>query len=1180
MKIAETPSFAARRLSSWALAFAVLLSMLSAAAVASERVALVVGNAEYEHVRDLANPQKDADDIGAALGRLGFEVTHLENVGYRDLLRGLQKFEAAAARAEIAVVFYAGHGIEVDKHNYLVPVEARLATDSDVKYEAVPLDVVMAAAEVASTLGLVILDACRDNPFLAMMRSTGLARSVDRGLARVEPRGTGKSMLVAYSAKEGTTAADGEPGGNSPYAAALLKHLERPELHVGDLFIEVRKEMLATPGSQTPVEYGALVEKIFLASRAAPPADAAKAAEIVLPGGLTLADWALLAEDRLKSGDHARLLEEAAAHLREHGPVRSVEAVRERALSGLIKDVRVAAAEDAPGALDRIARLEAEAGPLPELLRLSARAHGLLGDHAAEEAAHLEWLRSVPQSHPDRRDVLAALAVARAAREASRRFSERLGRPFSPERREASVGWTDLHYAAALDLPGAVDALCDAGMAPDARLKTGSPPFGDDLVRILASLGHDFEDWTADRETPLIIASIANARDAAAALLDCGADVMTTNDYGETPLHWAARENALEAAELLIDRGADMMATDHSGETPLHFASYRNAPETAGLLIDRGTDVHATDEDGNTPLHHAAYGDAPEAAELLIKRGTDMEATNASGETPLHWAARENALEAAELLIKRGADMEATNDTGDTPLHLAALNDSVESAELLIDRGANMEAAGASGWTPLHWAAVANSVEAAKLLIDRAVDVNVMDDNGFTPLHSAAWNNALEATGLLIDRGADLHATADNGFTPLHHAAYGDAPEAAELLIDRGADVNATDNSGATPLHRAAWENSPEAAELLIDRGADLHATADNGFTPLHHAAYGDALEAVNLLIDRGADVSATADNGVTPLDLALHEGHREVQAVLRSRGENTASAEETEKGLALNGEERRLIQVGLASLGHDPGPADGVFGRRTRAALRAWQGSTGLDATGHLTREQFEGLMGLGREREARGAAAARQFSELLGRPFSPDRREASIGWTDLHYAAVLDLPGAVAALCDAGMSPDARLKTGPPFGDDLLRILAMLGYDFNDWTADRQTPLIIASIVNARDAVAALIDCGADMEATVSNGYTPLHFVAYNDAVEAARLLIDRGADLNAKDDDGWTPLHFTAYNDAVEAARLLIDRGADVNAKDDDGWTPLDLALRKGNDELPTVLRSHGGRCATQC
>ena len=253
-----------------AVASVALWAALNVAAQAAERVALVIGNHEYKHVRDLVNPKKDAADIGAALARLGFAVTPLENAGYQDLRQGLQRFEEAAARSKIAVVFYAGHGIEVDKHNYLVPVEARLATDRAVKYEAIPLDVVMAAVEGASTLGLVILDACRDNPFLAMMQSTGLKRSVDRGLAREEPRGTETSMMVAYSAKEGTTAADGAPGGNSPYAEALLKHLETPGLHVGDLFIAVRQEMLAKPGSQRPVEYGSLVEKVYLASAPLP----------------------------------------------------------------------------------------------------------------------------------------------------------------------------------------------------------------------------------------------------------------------------------------------------------------------------------------------------------------------------------------------------------------------------------------------------------------------------------------------------------------------------------------------------------------------------------------------------------------------------------------------------------------------------------------------------------------------------------------------------------------------------------------------------------------------------------------------------------------------------------------------------------------------------------------------
>ena len=456
------------------------------------------------------------------------------------------------------------------------------------------------------------------------------------------------------------------------------------------MFGEVSKAVVrATGGEQVPWSNSSL-GRFYLVSGtpSLPPRDSAasaaegtappspevadKAAEIVLPGGITLADWALLAEDRLKAGDHARLLEEAGAHLREHGRVRSVEAVRDRAVSGLVEDVRVETWEDAPPALERIARLEAAAGPRPEFLRLKARAQGLLGDYAAEEAARLQWLRSVPQTHPDRRGMLSALAGARANREASRRFSELLGRPFSPERREGSVGWTDLHYAALLDLPGAVAALCDAGMAADARLKTGSQPFGVDLERALAALGHEsFEGRRANGETPLMVASLANARGAAAGLADCGADVGAADGGGLTPLHHAARGNAPEAAGLLVDLGADVGAADGGGLTPLHHAARGNAPEAAGLLVDLGADVGAADGGGLTPLHHAARGNAPEAAGLLVDLGADVNAADGGGLTPLHHAARGNAPEAAGLLVDLGADVNAADGDGWTPLSLA-----------------------------------------------------------------------------------------------------------------------------------------------------------------------------------------------------------------------------------------------------------------------------------------------------------------------------------------------------------------------------------------------------------------------------------------------------------------------------------------------------------------------------
>ena len=179
----------------------------------------------------------------------------IENGGRAELWEGLQQFSLAASASEMAVVFYAGHGIEVDKRNFLIPVDARLLSDGDVEFEAVPLDLLSRAVERAKGLRLIILDACRDNPFAVAMQRSGATRSIGRGLASVEPSG---ETLVAYAAKEGTVASDGE-GRNSPYTTALLAHLEEPGLEVGLMFRKVRDAVLATTGGrQEPFVYGSL----------------------------------------------------------------------------------------------------------------------------------------------------------------------------------------------------------------------------------------------------------------------------------------------------------------------------------------------------------------------------------------------------------------------------------------------------------------------------------------------------------------------------------------------------------------------------------------------------------------------------------------------------------------------------------------------------------------------------------------------------------------------------------------------------------------------------------------------------------------------------------------------------------------------------------------------------------
>ncbi len=256
---------------------AVVLSVLvglavlaaSPVALAAGRVALVVGNGTYAAIGALPNPGNDAADMAAALGRLGFDVTTVRDADLAGMNESLRLFARSSAGADVAVVFYAGHGLEVDGVNYLVPVDARLERDTDVEYEALALDRVLRATTGAA-LRVVILDACRNNPLSRSMQRTGAARSVSRGsFGELDEALLGEETLVAYAAAAGTTAADGD-GRNSPYTTALLAYLEQP-LELSAVFRRVRAQVLeATDGEQRPHEYGSLLGEHYLGAASGP----------------------------------------------------------------------------------------------------------------------------------------------------------------------------------------------------------------------------------------------------------------------------------------------------------------------------------------------------------------------------------------------------------------------------------------------------------------------------------------------------------------------------------------------------------------------------------------------------------------------------------------------------------------------------------------------------------------------------------------------------------------------------------------------------------------------------------------------------------------------------------------------------------------------------------------------
>ncbi len=220
----------------------------------NKRVALVIGNGAYKSVPALPNPPRDAAAMAALFRAAGFDDVKIEtNLGAAAMRAALRAF-AEKVDDDIAVVFYAGHGVEIGGHNYLVPVDAALRTDRDVEDEAIDLKRVLTLLAPVRRLKLVILDACRENPFASRMRMTVATREVQRGLKAPELRSS--NTLVAYAAGEGAVANDGE-GANSPFTRALLNNLTRPGLDVrialGKVYDEVSQ---ATHNRQEPAIYG------------------------------------------------------------------------------------------------------------------------------------------------------------------------------------------------------------------------------------------------------------------------------------------------------------------------------------------------------------------------------------------------------------------------------------------------------------------------------------------------------------------------------------------------------------------------------------------------------------------------------------------------------------------------------------------------------------------------------------------------------------------------------------------------------------------------------------------------------------------------------------------------------------------------------------------------------------
>src|ERR1700688_2915862 len=248
----------------------------ASAAKADKRVAFVVGNGAYKNVAQLPNPPIDAKAMAAVLRNVGFDVVEGNNLTRDTMTERLLEFGKKAQGADVAVFFYAGHGIAISGTNYLLPIDADIKSEMDVKLgAAINIDLTLDQTMSDAKVKLVFLDACRDNPFAAKIKSNSATRSVSvqSGLAEMK---SGEGTLIAFATGPGQTALDGQEGTNSPFTRALIAHIATPGVEIQQAMTKVRAQVNEeTNKGQLPWGHTNLIGAVYLNPVAALAANAA-----------------------------------------------------------------------------------------------------------------------------------------------------------------------------------------------------------------------------------------------------------------------------------------------------------------------------------------------------------------------------------------------------------------------------------------------------------------------------------------------------------------------------------------------------------------------------------------------------------------------------------------------------------------------------------------------------------------------------------------------------------------------------------------------------------------------------------------------------------------------------------------------------------------------------------------
>ncbi|GMH45141.1 hypothetical protein BSKO_13098 [Bryopsis sp. KO-2023] len=657
------------------------------------------------------------------------------------------------------------------------------------------------------------------------------------------------------------------------------------------------------------------------------------------------------------------------------------------------------------------------------------------------------------------------------------------------------------------------------------------------IVRELIRGGANVNATSEDGRTPLHVAAIGSSPDIVQELIKAKCDVNAKDSEGWTPLHFACAGGESLFVDALIDSGADVGSKTGKGVTPLMLVAEFNHPELIPVVVEAGAEIDAQDLKGNTALHHASEYGGWESVKALRDSGGDPDVLNDAdlkaidvscscdeqqghcvpGEECTPWLIDEilNA-----TFYPRGDDLflAISRNDQDTVEEILECCPSTLMAEDFVTEGP-------VGGSPLHTAVHFRRTAIIKMLLAEGAPLNATSSRGFTPLHTAVLDVNLTLTEMLIKAGAVVDLWDEHGYTPLHDAVSNGEEAMVELLLRYSVDPDAPDLDGHTPLMFAAADSNVEMIELLLDGGANIDLADHEGETALHEAAMYGAVEAVKVLIQNEANESAVDAKGRVPFDTAceclVYQDHARC-----------------DEGICENPEEQLEVLAALSE------PSRTKKQQRKDPSLDVWKAIV-------------------------RGDAAA--IEELLDCCFNDvhGSRVMSVGphkGTSLQMAVWAGNREIVGKLLEAGSNVDARGGSGrtalhwAAWRDQAEIAKDLLSAGANVTVATRRgwTALHFAAIHGSTATAKTLLENGADPSVgTIGSDETPLLMAAsMNDASDIVAMLLEAGAEIDHQDVQGETALHEAVAYGSINSTTLLLQEGADWRIEDELGRTPLHM------------------------